>query len=197
MRPETWLESLFGNRWRIRVLRALQRDPGRMWTERELAKEIGGSPNTVNLAVKVLRDHGVLEFRRLGRSNAIRLRLDLALIRRLDAIFGQERKTGDDLRRAIRQAVPDGVACILFGSTARGQASESSDVDLLVLARTLDDAEEAAAAIRHAVAAMFPVDLSIVSLGAQELRKQQKQPWLQNAMADGESLSVTSAEAIG
>lgn len=196
MRPETWMESLLGNRWRVRVLRRLLRDPGRIWTERELAKALGGSPNTVNLTVGALRDAGVLEFRRLGRSNTFRLRSDLTLLQRLGTVFAQETDSWEDVRKAIQASVPKGVACVLFGSTARGEAHEASDVDLLVVAPTLDEAEDAAATIRQAVATTFPLELAIASLGVKELRKKRNEPWLRNALAEGQSLSRTAVGAV-
>lgn len=196
MRPESWLDSLFGNVWRVRVLRMLSRDPGRMWTERELARALDASPNTINLAVKALRDVNLLEFRRLGSTHGIRLRSDLDVVRRLGTIFSEERSTLEDLRRAIRAVAPPGVACLLFGSTARGDSAVGSDVDLLVLARTLESAEQAATVIRQTVAAILPVDLHVISLGARELKKRRREPWLQNALSEAEPLTKTLAGAI-
>lgn len=95
-----------------------------------------------------------------------------------------------------RSAVPAGVACILFGSTARGQAKQASDLDLLVVATTQGTAEQAAARIRQGVALTFPLDLAIASLGAKELRRQRNAPWLRNALKEGETLSKTSVAAF-
>ena len=92
--------------------------------------------------------------------------------------------------------VPAGVACLLFGSTARGRARPGSDVDLLVVAATQEAAEEVAARIRQAVALTFPLDLAIASLGAKDLRSKRKEPWLRNALNEGESLSKTSVGAF-
>ncbi len=167
-----------------------------MWTERELARALDASPNTINLAIKALRDVNLLEFRRLGSTHGIRLRSDLDVVRRLGTIFSEERSTLEDLRRAIRAASPPGVACLLFGSTARGESGAESDVDLLVLAPTLEFAEQAATVIRQAVAAILPVDLHIISLGAKELTQRRREPWLQNALSEAEPLTKTLEGAI-
>lgn len=167
-----------------------------MWTERELARALHASPNTINLAIKALRDVNILEFRRLGSTHGIRFRSDVDVVRRLGTIFSEERTTFDDLRGAIRGSAPDGVACLLFGSTVRGESGAGSDVDLLVLAPTLEAAEEAATVIRQAVARILPVDLHVISLGAKELRQRRREPWVQNALSEAEPLTKTLPGAI-
>lgn len=194
MRPEFWLETVLGNQWRIRILRTLLRDPARVWTERELATRLDASPNTINLAAKALREAGVLEFRRIGRSNAIRVRQDLALTRHIQAVFIHEREAWDDVRAAVKASVPEHAACVLFGSTARGEAAAASDIDLLIVAPDEDEAEDVASQVRSAVALVFPMQLAIASVGASGLRR--PSPWLQNALAEGEVLSARRPEDV-
>ena len=51
---------------------------------------------------------------------------------------------------------------ILFGSYARGTATEDSDVDLLVIMhRTRSHGERMSVRIRHAVPRKFPLDLLV------------------------------------
>lgn len=196
MRPETWVEDLLGTRGRVRVLRALAGSPGRMWTERELARHLRVSPNTVNMAVRALRDAGVVEFRRLGRSHGIRLRPGLVLAQRIEELFAGEARTLQDALDAGASAVPARVACLLYGSTARGDASADSDVDLLVVGRTIGEAEDAAGRIREAMEAVFPLRLSIAALDGASLRKRPREPWLRNALSEGRLLSKTGLEAF-
>ncbi len=192
MRPESWIESLLGNRWRVRVLRRLLREPARIWTEREMARALEASPNTIHVAVGKLLDEGVLEFRRLGPSNTFRLRQDLDLVRRLHEIFRLESSSMDDVKAAIRAASPAGAECILFGSTVRSEAQDESDVDLLVIAPTSEAAEDAAEAVRCAAAAVMPLRLSILALSERQVaqRRKAKEPWLMNALAEGERISA-------
>ncbi len=191
------MDALFGSPSRVRLLRTLALDPARVWTEREAAKRLAMSPNTVNLAVRVLRDAGLLEFRRLGRSNTLRLRNDLGITRLLLRLFALEREAVAGVQDAIRLACDDGVACLMYGSTARGTAKAGSDVDLLVVARSRDQAEQAAADIRAAVARVMPVDLSIAALPKQELDRQRaKQPWIANALQDGVLMSRVAPQDV-
>lgn len=196
MQSRFWIDEVFGNVWRIRILRMLSRDPGRMWTERELARALQAAPNTVNLAVRSLRDAGVLEFRRIGRSNAIRLNQNLYLVQRIGDIFQQESVTWDHVRSTITGATPRGVASLLFGSVARGDEKPGSDLDLLVVASDQETAEQVAGDIRAHTANVFPLNLSIAALGAKEFRRKRKEAWLSNALRDGQPMSETTVEAF-
>jgi DNA-binding transcriptional ArsR family regulator len=145
MRPDAWMDDLLGNRSKIRVLRLLVGDPARVWTEREIARALRASPNSVNLAARALRDQGILDFRRIGRSHAIRIRSELGVAKRVEQLFVQESQGWEDFKHAVTGAVPAGTACYLFGSVARGESSASSDVDLLVVAGTRREAEDVVA----------------------------------------------------
>src|SRR5688572_20823521 len=116
MHPQSWLEHL-GRPWQVRILRLLARDPTRLWTGREVAKALEASPNTVNLALKALRDAGFLEFRQIGRSHAIRLQQSAPQIERMRRLFELEAQALVEVRAAIRAATPRGVTSILYGST--------------------------------------------------------------------------------
>lgn len=196
MRPENWMNDLFGSPSRVRVLRVLARDVARSWTERELAKALGLSPNTVNLVSRGLRNQGILDFHRVGRSHSIRLRPDLKISQRLGEVFHQEEELWNDLKNAIMGAVPPGVACQLYGSAARGTASSSSDVDLLVVAESLDDAQQVAAGVRSAAAAVVPAGFEVVALDRATARRRRRSRFLQNVVREGQSLSTTKLEEL-
>jgi predicted nucleotidyltransferase len=62
------------------------------------------------------------------------------------------------------------IRVILFGSHARGDAGEASDVDLLVVLPTVDNKREAAIAIRR-VLAEFPVSKDIIVASPEEIER--------------------------
>lgn len=65
------------------------------------------------------------------------------------------------LANDIAKAFPEVESIILFGSHAYGNATPDSDVDLLVIQRHRGSGIEAAAAIRCAVDADFPLDIIV------------------------------------
>lgn len=100
----------------------------------------------------------------------------------------------DDFARAIRKRFGERVAeIVLFGSYARGEAGEDSDVDVLVLIDGLTDMEELevvdlASAIKYAReewVGLAPLPLSTTR--AQELRARGRMLW-RDIAAQGVSL---------
>jgi predicted nucleotidyltransferase len=80
-----------------------------------------------------------------------------------------------EIRRFVsaiaREFKPERV--VLFGSYARGEATEDSDVDLLVVMQHDGDAVEQALEIRRRIDRAFPLDLIVK--GPQETRKRLRQ----------------------
>ena len=66
--------------------------------------------------------------------------------------------------RLLRQATPNVGRIVLFGSHARGDARPDSDVDLLVVERTLIDRRAEMVRLRRVLRPLrIPVDLLVVS----------------------------------
>ncbi|HUR68267.1 MAG TPA: nucleotidyltransferase domain-containing protein [Candidatus Thermoplasmatota archaeon] len=196
MHPDRWLDSLFGSRARVRILRELCEDPGRVWTERELAHAVGMSPNTINLAIRQLRDAGVMDFRRIGRTHAVKLRDDLKLIPSLRRIFELESGAIAMLRGAIEQALPTGVACYLYGSTIRGDATQESDVDVLLIARDEAGAEDAGARVLEAAHEAIPSRVEVITYTARKFRQKRNSAFLRAVLKEGLPLGTTRLEDV-
>lgn len=171
-------------------------DPARRWTEREIAARIAMSPNTVNQALRSLRDEGVLSFRRVGPSHSYRLQDTLVVVQALQDLFHAERSTTDTLLGRMQAALPPGVACILFGSTARGTATPGSDVDVLVVASTQEEADTAAGKVQAAAATVLPIELEILALDAEGLQKRRDSPLMRRIEAEGQDLGTAPLGAF-
>lgn len=196
MHPSTWLEPLFGSRARVRILRSLAADPRRAWTERELASAVGMSPNTVNLALRQLRDAGVLDFRRLGRTHAVRLRDDSQLTALLQQIFAVETSAWPRMLTALRQAAPSDVVCYLYGSTVKGGTDPRSDLDLVVVAETEEQALSVAGELVDAAWTILPVPIDVIALGRRQVRAKKRAAFLAEVASTGVPLSRARMEAI-
>ncbi len=196
MRPENWMDDVFGNRSKIRVLRLLFKDPERMWTEREIAKALGMSPNSINVAASQLRGAGLLDVHRLGRSHSVRLRRDLRITQTLGAMFQREEALLQEWIQAIMGVVPASAACSLYGSVARHTSRRDSDVDLVIVARSRGEAEEIASKVREASAAVMPLPLDIVSLDRKTARGRRRSPLLRNILSEGRPLSKTRIQDV-
>src|SRR5262245_30675620 len=136
----------------VRVLRALHLLPdGLGVTGRELARRAGVSHPRALAALALLTDMGLTTARRLPRTDLYQLNRDHVLVPVLDALFEREamlRAAFTDWLRVeiVGRALPVSEAYV-FGSTARGEATAASDVDLaLVCPEPAAEAVEAAMA---------------------------------------------------
>lgn len=190
------MDNLFGSKSKVRLLRLLSKDPKRAWTGRELAKALGMSPNSINISARELRDAGVIDFHRIGRSHAVRLRGDLKLAHSLETVFFQENLLWEDWKGAVFGAVQAGAACALYGSTARGTARASSDIDIVVVADSRRAAEEVASKVRAASASVMPLPLEIIALDRATARRRKKSPLFRGILKEGQPLSLTKLEDL-
>jgi predicted nucleotidyltransferase len=88
---------------------------------------------------------------------------------------------------AFAQALPV-EQIILFGSHARGQARTDSDVDLCVVATTVESQHKAAVALRKAIGELRgKPSLTIVPISAARLeeKKRSRDPFFDTVMAEG------------
>ena len=80
---------------------------------------------------------------------------------------------------------------ILFGSYARGDATEDSDVDLLVVARTKERFFERMATVRRLIRDLrngLPVSPIVLTPGELEKRRQAGDPFVREILETGVSL---------
>ncbi len=70
----------------------------------------------------------------------------------------------EEAGRRLLQAVPAGARVILFGSRARGEAGEHSDLDLLVIEPVVENAARESVRLRRTLRGMLvPADVIVVS----------------------------------
>lgn len=77
---------------------------------------------------------------------------------------------------------------VLFGSYARGQPDENSDVDILVVMNHVGKPSEQALAIRREVRRRFPLDLIVRSPQETQRRQDQGDPFISSIINEGHTL---------
>lgn len=196
MHPHHWLEDVFGARANVRLLRLFARDPAKHWTERQAAQALGMSTSTAHAALRRLSHLGILEDRMVGGSHMLRLDPENAITGDVKAVFDREADAWRRVRKAVEDAVPDGVACYLFGSSTTGSTDSDSDVDLLVVAQNQSEAERVAAEIRFAVLEDFPGDIELIALGRSKALQDRARPLIEDIRSQGEQLGTTSLDEV-
>jgi len=90
------------------------------------------------------------------------------------------------VRRLAREFSPDRV--ILFGSHARGKASDDSDVDLLVIMDTAKRGIQQALEIRRCIPRSFALDLLVKTPAEVQQRMALNDSFMKSILTEGEIL---------
>jgi len=137
MRFRQPLDDVFRTATRVKILRLLARNPGMIFTGREIARNIGVASSNVSLALAGLEEIGVLGFVAKGRSLLYRLNTRHILCERLlRDLFAKEVGNLNYVLDELPLNWPRDIrSLICYGSVARGEEQISSDVDLCFVAR--------------------------------------------------------------
>ncbi|MBA3842709.1 MAG: nucleotidyltransferase domain-containing protein [Actinobacteria bacterium] len=115
------------------------------YTGREVARQTGSSQDAVRLSLQRLGRQGILDATPGGgRSILYELNRDHLAAPLVEHIATLHLTLLKRLRAEIEAWDPQPVAAVLFGSSARGEASSTSDIDLLVVRPKDLDAEDIA-----------------------------------------------------
>jgi predicted nucleotidyltransferase len=134
MRVHDPLDRLLSTVGKVRVLRVLLRHPNRAWTGRELAGASGVSaPQTIS-SLRVLEEVGLVQRRVIGRAHEWQLVEENVLVRPLERLYSFERDLPVRLEQELAKSLKElGVRrAVLYGSTARGEETDQSDIDVYI-----------------------------------------------------------------
>lgn len=129
------LTAILGSVATLRTLRELMRHGGEL-SAPSLVTRTGLAKASVRHALGNLEAMKIVEALGAGRSRLFRVRKAHPLAPALDALFLEEGKRFDAALDAVRMAAAgcDGlVAAWLYGSAARGEDQEASDIDIAVV----------------------------------------------------------------
>jgi predicted nucleotidyltransferase len=184
------LDDLLGSQARLRILRYLCTAGGEH-TGRETARAIGMGETPTHQALKELSDTLIVLYRVAGRAYYYRLNERHALVERgLRPLFATEKAQREAAVAELLAGMDVPLeAVLLYGSVARGEDDWRSDLDVLLVTATVDDARRATERVwqrdgdllrRYGV-------ISVRSLSRDELtaRAQRGESWLLEALRDG------------
>jgi predicted nucleotidyltransferase len=102
-------------------------------TGRQIGREIAASQEGVRRVLARLERQGIVLRERAGRAHLYRLNRDHLAAPCIERLAGMRVELMGRLKQAITTWAIPPVGVILFGSTARGDSDEGSDIDLLVV----------------------------------------------------------------
>ncbi len=189
MRYTRPLDDLLSSQARLRILRYLCTTGGEH-TGREIARAVGMGETPTNRALRELADTLVVLYRAAGRAHYYRLNERHTLVEQvLRPLFAAEQAQRDaavaDLLAGIDVPLD---SALLYGSVARGEDTWGSDLDVLLVTPTADDARRLAERIwqRDGDLLQRYGTVSVRALSRKELaaRLRRGDKWLQEALRD-------------
>ena len=131
------LEKALSSKTKIRILKVFHRFPGRILTLSDIAGITHLSHGALQPALSGLSEVGVLKASKMGKAVTYRLNSDNPFAKKVMEIFSAEsgilRAVAEEF--AVHMPKKGVISIILFGSVAKGEPSEKSDVDLLIVYR--------------------------------------------------------------
>ncbi|MCD6521647.1 nucleotidyltransferase domain-containing protein [Candidatus Calescamantes bacterium] len=142
MKYRNFLDEVLGQKGKLKILRALIFSP-RGLTAREIARKTGLTPWACIKVLRELETFGLVSMEKVGRANWYTLNRENFINREmLLPLFQKEKEIYNIMLKWLMSQIScKPVSVILFGSVARGEEKEESDIDLCFLTKDFHDAE--------------------------------------------------------
>ena len=195
MRLERALNAILGSATKLGLLRTMYRSPERRWTGRELARSAGVSSAQSARDLGELADTSLVLREVVGRSYSWELNTSHVLFGALRELFAREAGLRSELLRVVSEAIPPArpERVRLFGSVARGEERDDSDVDLFLQVRRPAErgmAEEAVRRIRSRIWDRFGNPVSALVYTRAEAERPKNPSLLDSIERDGVDIGV-------
>jgi len=184
MQFHNFIETLFGSKVKIKVLRTLWRYREKEFTIRELAKFLGVSHTGIKKVLDELEKTNAIRVRTLGRSHAFKLNVNSYTAKIIEKTFEMEREALSELLDILKRQLesPMVTSAALFGSIAERKETPRSDIDLLIVTNQKEKVEEIIAEIQKDISERFGNSISAYYVEEANLQKKRKESPIKQAL---------------
>jgi len=138
------LENIIASKSKVKLLRKMIENKDRDFTLEDLTKLTNLSFGTIHPALKDLVNYRIVVLRKVGRSKLYQINENQLLYKELENLFVNEMHVLMNIAREFAKEIDknDIKNIILFGSVARREFTDKSDVDILVITENPDVVKE-------------------------------------------------------
>lgn len=166
------LEKIFGKKSKIKILRFLMGDAQREYCLDDITKSIEMSCGTVYPSLKELLETRIITQRKIGRSILYKMNKTHTLFNSIRELIEAENNSLLDVSREFTSKLTKNniSAVVLFGSIARGDFDEKSDIDILIVEND-NRAREQVRKLVEEILEMYDVHIVPVFLTKKEIEE--------------------------
>ena len=179
-----YLEKLLGNKTKIAMLRTFYKIPDKIWSSRDLAKFIGTYNTTILDNLGDLEDMGLIDIGMHGHVKTIKLNKESFVFNDIiKPLFRKEEDTLKELIGTIKAAInkKDVELLALFGSIVEKKEKPTSDIDLLIVAKSKEKIDKLLIEKQGAISGRFGNEISPYIMSPQEFKEKQNAPFTKEA----------------
>lgn len=129
------LEKIIGKKSKVKILRFLMNSDNQGYCLNEIAKSTGISCGTIYPSLTELLETRIVLQRKVGRSLLYTVNKNHILFHKIKELIDFEKKSLQIVAEEFASSIPKKniKAIVLFGSVARGEFTEKSDIDVLIV----------------------------------------------------------------
>lgn len=182
-----YLEQVLGNKGSIGVLRALVGHKGKVFTIRLLAEDAGISHTEAASTVNDLENLGIVQVQPVGKAHQVSLNKKSYVLNKIvEQIFKAEQHSLQEVIMILKKNLNSKkiISAVIFGSVARREEKEDSDIDLLIISNDYDQAIESVSRIAEEISLMFHTKVSHVIFSEKQLRSKKNSDLIRSIIKD-------------
>ncbi len=187
MKLHMYLEQVFGNKGSISVLRSLVRHKGRVFTIRRLAEDADISHTEAAATIRDLEKLGLVHVQPVGKAHQISLNKKSYLLNKIvEPIFAVEQNTLKQVISILKKDLVSKkiISAVIFGSVARNEEKEDSDIDLLIISNDYDVAIGIVSKVVEEIFLGFHTAVSPIIFSEKQLLSKQKGDLINSIIKD-------------
>ena len=132
------VDKLFGSRTRVLILSKLVMNPNHSLYIRQLSKELGLTFSVVYKEIEKLKSLGLVTEERRGRIRLFTINRNSVIYDELRRLLLKTTALGQQLKSSLPE-LEKAKYVLIYGSVARGEELETSDVDLLIIGNIAEE----------------------------------------------------------
>lgn len=177
MKLHNYLEQILGNRIAVRVLRTLVRYKGKIYTIRRLAEDAGASHPEVSKTLDELEKFGIVQIQPVGRAHQVSLNERSYVLGKIikPALKAEENTLAEVISiLKNRLGTKKIISAVIFGSVAKREERDDSDIDVLVISNDLNHAISAISDAALEISLKFQSKVSHIVFSESQFRSKKK-----------------------